>query len=61
MSDLTADLSALPVEHIDVLPASTLEALEDGHAMTEIAASCNGTCVFCACDGSCGFVGSDEG
>ncbi|MCO6006958.1 hypothetical protein NE236_18385 [Actinoallomurus purpureus] len=29
----------MPVESIDVLPADTIEVLEAGHGMTEIAAS----------------------
>jgi hypothetical protein len=39
MSKLATELNGLPVDTVDVLPASTLEALETGHGMTELAAS----------------------
>ena len=40
MPKLAFELNDLPVESVDVLPADTLEALETGHGMTEMAASC---------------------
>lgn len=53
MSKLAKDLSSLPVESLDVLPADSLEALEAGYGMTEIAASCS-------CGGSCEYRSDDE-
>lgn len=55
MSKLADELNNLPVESVHVLPAGTLEALESGHGMTEIAASSN--CTFCVCGDSCSSCG----
>ena len=59
MSKLADQLNNLPVESVHVLPAVTLEALESGHGMTEIAASSN--CAFCNCGNSCSTCGDGGG
>ncbi|MFC5826354.1 thiomuracin/GE37468 family thiazolyl RiPP peptide [Nonomuraea insulae] len=41
------DLNDLPVDTINVLPADSLEALTEGHGMTEIAASSSGPVPSC--------------
>ncbi|MFC5182275.1 thiomuracin/GE37468 family thiazolyl RiPP peptide [Actinomadura harenae] len=52
MSKDFADLSDLPVDSIDVLPADGIEALDIGHGMTEVSASCGHE--FTRPCGSCG-------
>ncbi len=44
-SDSLFDLSALTVESINVMPADSVKALTEGHAMTELA----GSCYTCSC------------
>lgn len=41
------ELDNLPVDTINVLPADGLEALTEGHGMTEVAASSSGPVPSC--------------
>ncbi|MEV4252310.1 hypothetical protein AB0J52_03960 [Spirillospora sp. NPDC049652] len=52
MSKDIADLSELPVESIDVLPADGIEQLDIGYGMTEISSSCRTAAEIPPC-GSC--------
>ncbi|WP_406314596.1 GE37468 family thiazolyl peptide [Streptosporangium sp. NBC_01639] len=51
MSDITRDLADLPVDSIIVTPVGSLESLTTGHGISEIGASCAGSCSAstCAC------------
>lgn len=52
------ELSALTVESISVMPTGSFEGVNEGHAMTELAAS-SPTCT-CICTSTPSFVAEEE-